>query len=65
MTETSNQPLRPDPRDPDEEVEWSVVASHDDHRDYVLTDGLTKAAAEEIAAHEGDPFYAIPTRDVY
>jgi hypothetical protein len=55
----------PLPREPDDEVEWSVVASHDDHYDYVLTDGLTMAEALERAEYEGAPFYAKRTDDIY
>jgi hypothetical protein len=45
--------------------DWAVVASHDDHYDYVLADGLTEAEARETAEHEGDPFYAKPMAEVY
>ena len=50
---------------PDCEPLWAVVASHEGHYDYVLTDGLTEADARETAAHEGAPFYAVPMDEVY
>jgi hypothetical protein len=43
---------------------WSVVASHEDHHDYVLGEFPTKAEAVEAAEHEGEPFYAKPSREV-
>lgn len=55
----------PDGDEEDEAPEWSVVASHEGHYDYVLAEGLSEAEAKETAEHEGDPFYAVPSADVY
>lgn len=44
---------------------WAVVASHDAHYDYVLSDGLTEADARELADSEGAPFYAKPMTEIF
>jgi hypothetical protein len=60
-----SQPLFTSGLCPDCEPRWAVVASHEGHYDYVLTDGLTEADAREMAEHEGEPFYAKPEDEVY
>ena len=44
---------------------WAVVAGQEGHFDYVLADGLTEAEARELAAHEGSPFTAVPSDEIY